>query len=245
MVGSWPCAVFGTIAADGRMHAHRIYLSSDGRAKADLGIGPDGKPRDPKKSAKLADGKVSTAGCAVIWGNPEIARHLLLIEGIENAAAVAHALIAEIEANEIYVASAINAGGVEAFVAYPATELVTVGADRDEAKEGAGYRRGEHSARTFALRNRDRVEVRIGLPGGPGESTMVRKRSDQASSVPFLSSLLHKRSRTHGRRRSRRSTSRRSQRPIHSRCWRLCAWSIGSQRPAKSGCTNSSATRGI
>ena len=64
LVGSRPCAVFGTVAADGRRHAHRIYLSPDGRAKADLGIGRDGKTRDPKKSAKLADRQPSIAGCA-------------------------------------------------------------------------------------------------------------------------------------------------------------------------------------
>jgi hypothetical protein len=171
LVGSCPCAVFGTVAADGRTHAHRIYLSLDGRAKADLGIRRDRKPRDPKKSARRADGQVSTAGCGVIWGNPEKARHLVSFEGIENAAVSAHALRAEIEAEEIYVVSAINAGGVEALIPYPATALVTVAADRDEAKQGAGYRRGERAARSFGLRNRDRVEIRIALPGEPGEST--------------------------------------------------------------------------
>jgi hypothetical protein len=171
LVGSYPCAIFGTVAVNGRRHAHRIYLSPDGRAKADVGVGRNSKLRDPKKSAKLADGQVSTAGCAVIWGNREKARHLVLFEGIENGAVGAVALRAGIQAHEIYVASAITAGGVEAFEPYPATELVTVGADRDEAKEGAGYQRGERAARTFPLRNRDRIDVRIGLPGGPGEST--------------------------------------------------------------------------
>jgi Domain of unknown function (DUF927) len=171
LVGSHPCAIFGTVATNGRTHAHRIYLSPDGRAKADLGIGPDGKRRDPKKSAKRTDGQGSTAGCAVIWGNPEKARHAILFEGIENGAVGAVALRPEIEADEIYVASGITAGGVEAFEPYPAAELVTVGADRDEAKEGAGYQRGERAARTCAMRNRDRIDVRIGLPGGPGEST--------------------------------------------------------------------------
>ena len=33
----------------------------------------------------------------------------------------------------------------EAFTPYRATQWVTVGADRDEAKEGAGYRRGERA----------------------------------------------------------------------------------------------------
>ena len=52
-----------------------------------------------------------------------------------------------------------------------ATQRVTVAADRDEEKEGAGYQRGERAARAFGLRNRDRVEIRIALPGEPGEST--------------------------------------------------------------------------
>ena len=155
LVGSWPCAVFGTVAADGREHAHRIYLSSNGRAKADLGSRPDGKLRDPKKSARRANDQVSTAGCGVIWGNPERAPHLVLFEGIENAAAGAYSLRAEIEAEEIYVVSAINAGGIEAFVPSPSTQRVTVAADRDEAKKGAGYRRGERAARAFGLRNGD------------------------------------------------------------------------------------------
>ena len=154
-LGSHPCAVFGTTATDGRKHAHRIYLSRDGRAKADLGARSDGKFRDPKKSAKRADAQASTAGCGVIWGNPERAPHLVLFEGIENAAAGAYSLRAEIEAEEIYVVSAINAGGIEAFVPWPSTQRVTVAADRDEAKKGAGYRRGERAARAFGLRNGD------------------------------------------------------------------------------------------
>src|SRR5690348_17544000 len=105
----------------------------------------------------------------VIWGNPEKAPHLILCEGVENAAAGAVAFRAEIEAEEAYVTSAINAGGIEAFAPWPATQRVTVAADRDEAKEGAGYRRGERAARTFGLRNGN-LEVRIALPGEVGES---------------------------------------------------------------------------
>ena len=45
LVGHFPCVAFGTIAADGRSHAHRIYVAKDGAGKADLGEG-----RDPKKS---------------------------------------------------------------------------------------------------------------------------------------------------------------------------------------------------
>lgn len=56
LIGSCPCAVFGTVAVDGRRHAHQIYLSPDGGAKADFGLDPNGKQRDPKKSAKLPEG---------------------------------------------------------------------------------------------------------------------------------------------------------------------------------------------
>jgi hypothetical protein len=56
LVGRYPCAVFGTKAPDGRQHAHRIHVASGGAGKAELGVGPDGHPRDPKKSAKLRDG---------------------------------------------------------------------------------------------------------------------------------------------------------------------------------------------
>jgi hypothetical protein len=163
LVGSHPCAIFGTVAVNGRTHAHRIYLSPDGRAKADLGIGRDDKLRDPKKSAKLADGQVSTAGCAVTWGNPEKARHLVLFEGIENGAVGAVAFRPEIEADEIYVASGITAGGLEAFEPYSTTELVTIGADCDEAKEGAGIptRRARRARVRYAQSRPDRCQDRI------------------------------------------------------------------------------------
>jgi hypothetical protein len=166
--------VFGTVAADGRTHAHRIYLSPDGRAKADLGIGRDGKTRDSKKSAKLADRQPSIAGCAVIWGDPEKATHLILFEGIENAAVGALAFRTEIEAAEVYIASAINAGGVEAFSPWPATTRVTIAADRDEAPKSSrkhASRRGELAARKFGLKHYERLKVAIALPGAAGEST--------------------------------------------------------------------------
>ena len=94
-VGSFPCAVFGTLSADGRRHAHRIYVAPGGAGKAELGTAPNGRPRDPKKSAKVV-GEQSTAGCAVLWGDPAQAPHLLLAEGIETAAAVALAVLPEI-----------------------------------------------------------------------------------------------------------------------------------------------------
>ena len=55
LVGRFPCAVFGTVGADGGRHAHRIYIAVGGAGKADLGSGPNGRPRDPKKSARTLD----------------------------------------------------------------------------------------------------------------------------------------------------------------------------------------------
>src|SRR3954454_20094144 len=88
LVGEFPCAVFGTVAADGKTHAHRIYLAPDGRGKAELGETPEGKARDPKKSAKAATGD-NTAGRAVLWGDPTHAPSVVIAEGIENGAVVA------------------------------------------------------------------------------------------------------------------------------------------------------------
>ena len=70
LVGHHPCIVFGTIAQDGRKHAHRIYVAAGGAGKAELGVDPDGHPRDPKKSAKLAAGQ-SAAGCVGALGRSE------------------------------------------------------------------------------------------------------------------------------------------------------------------------------
>jgi hypothetical protein len=174
LVGSTPCAVFETIAADGRQHAHRIYLAPSGDGKADLGIDERGKQRDPKKSARVAEGQPSTAGCCVVWGNPEVA-HVGLAEGIENAAAVAYAFKDEIAAGQLAVLSPITAGGIEAFAPWPNNRTVTIAADRDEAKSGAGFKRGEKAARNLALRlamdakeGGRQFQTLIALPGAPG-----------------------------------------------------------------------------
>jgi hypothetical protein len=171
LVGEFPCAVFGTVAADGRTHAHRIYLAPGGAGKADLGAGSDGHPRDPKKSAKILDGD-NTSGRSVLWGDPERAPHVIIAEGIETGAAVALALAAEIQSGEAAVASAITAGGVEAFQPYPATRRITIAADRDEASKNGkhGSRRGEEAAREFGRRHHETLEIAVALPGAPGES---------------------------------------------------------------------------
>ena len=172
LVASFPCAVFGTASADGRTHAYRIYLAPGGAGKADLGIGPNGHLRDPKKSARVL-GDDNTAGRAVLWGDAERAPHIILSEGIETAAAVALAMAAEVAAGEVAVAAAISATGVEAFQLYPNTARVTIAADRDEAAKPdgkPGSRRGERAARTFGLKHHDRIKVAVSLPGASGES---------------------------------------------------------------------------
>jgi hypothetical protein len=172
LVGHSPCAVFETASADGRTHAHRIYLAADGAGKAELGNGPDGHPREPKKSARTIDG-VSRAGCAVFWGDPAQAPQLCLAEGIETAAAIAFAFRDQVASGEVAVAAAISATGVEAFRPYPATQRVTVCADRDEAAKPNGQpgsRRGEQAARKFAILNYERLPVSIALPGTGGET---------------------------------------------------------------------------
>jgi len=173
-VGDFACAVFGTADADGKTHAHRIYVAPAGAGKADLGRQADGTPRDPKKSAKRPEDGESTAGCAVLWGNPKVASSVFITEGIETGAAVAYAFGPEIDRDEVVVAAAINAGGIEAFKLWPATQRVTVAADRDEAAKFSRpnpTRRGEQAARAFGIRNQDAVAVSIALAGAPGTST--------------------------------------------------------------------------
>ena len=169
-IGEFPCAVFETVDHEGGRHALQIYLAPDGEGKAKLGIDPTGSARNPKKSARII-GNDNTAGRSVIWGDPNKADHIVLTEGVETGAAVAHALAAEVDGGKIAVAAAISAAGVEAFRPWPSTRRVTVAADRDEAPKADGRqpsRRGERSARDFGLRNYEDVEVFIALPGVAG-----------------------------------------------------------------------------
>jgi Toprim domain len=170
LVGQYPCVVFGTRASDGRSHAHRIYVAVGGAGKAALGVGPAGHPRNPKKSAKLAAGQ-SAAGCAVLWGDPATASHVIVAEGIETAAALALGHRAEIEAAEIVVAAALSTSGISVFAPWPATRVVTIAADRDEHRpeDDRGFKAGETAARAVARAHHERLEVRIALPGEPGE----------------------------------------------------------------------------
>ncbi len=172
LVGNFPCAVFGTVAVDGRRHAHRIYVGPQGAGKADLGTRDDGTARDPKKSARAPEDGTSTAGCAVLWGSTD-APHVMVAEGIETASAVAHAHRAELDAGGLMVVAAVTASGLEAWTPYQGTQRVTVAADRDEAPKAdgrPGSRTGERGARRFGLKHRGRLAVFIALPGVAGTS---------------------------------------------------------------------------
>ncbi|RYC31393.1 DUF927 domain-containing protein [Lichenibacterium minor] len=176
-VGQFPAVAFSTVAADGGLHCHRIYVAPGGAGKADLGTGPNGRARDPKKSAKAPADGASTAGRSVMWGSAGKAPHVIVTEGIETGAAVAHAFRREVEVGEIAVAAAISTAGVAAWQPWPATRQVTIAADRDEApKDGRAQptKAGERAARELGMRRHDEgsaIETRIVLPGTPGTAT--------------------------------------------------------------------------
>jgi hypothetical protein len=169
LIGHFPCAVFGTLAPDGRRHAHRIYVAQGGAGKAELGAKADGRPRDPKKSARLKEGQSAT-GCIVLWGDPTTASHLIVTEGIETAAAVALACHQETETGEVAIAAALSTAGIRTLQAWPNTRQITVAADRDEGgpEDSRGYRAGEKAARDLALAHHERLEVGIALPRHAG-----------------------------------------------------------------------------
>ena len=135
-----PCAVFGTVAADGKRHAHRIYVAPGGAGKADL-------PRAGRQRARPEEAAPGQRG--------RQHRRALRPVGRSRRRAVDHRwrgdrdrrsrclrLQAGDRAGELAVAAAITAGGVEAFQPYPATKRITVAADRDEeAKPRQGGRR--------------------------------------------------------------------------------------------------------
>jgi hypothetical protein len=170
LVGHYPCVVFGTRSPDGRRHGHRIYVEPDGAGKAELGRQTNGRPRDAKKSATLKEGQ-GAAGCVVLWGDPAKAPHHILCEGIETAAALALARQTEIEAGEVVVAAALSTAGIKSFQPWPATRRITIAADRDEDRpaEDRGFKAGEQAARAFAFAHHERLDIKIALPGQPGE----------------------------------------------------------------------------
>src|SRR5262249_52851669 len=165
-VGDFAAAVFETVDRDGQTHAHRIYLASGGAGKAELGIGPNGQRREPKKSARKTEHE-STAGRAVIWGDASTAELELIFEGIETAAAAALAFQNEIDSRKVAIFACISAGGVEAFRPWPATKRVIVGADRAEDRDGhrPSTRRGDVDAPTFTVVHPYNNALSVTLPG--------------------------------------------------------------------------------
>jgi Toprim domain/Domain of unknown function (DUF927) len=163
-IGDFPCAVFETVAADGRTHAHRIYLAPGGVDKASVS--------KPKKSAKVI-GDQSMDGCAVLWGDPATAPHLIVTEGIETGAAEALTHWPEIQAGTVAVVAAISANGIKAFKPWPVTQRITVAADRDEMWRGSKRpsRAGEQAARELGMALYKQIEIRIALPGEPATKT--------------------------------------------------------------------------
>src|SRR5262249_22534488 len=183
-----------TVDRDGKTHAHRIYLASGGAGKAELGIGPNGQRREPKKSARKTEHE-STAGRAVIWGDASTAELELIFEGIETAAAAALAFQNEINSRKSAIFACITAGSVEAFGPWRSARRVIVGADRDEASENgrAPSRRGEVAARKFAVLHHREISVGIALPGKSGEKMdwldLLRREGVEAVRCGMLAAI--------------------------------------------------------
>jgi uncharacterized protein (DUF927 family) len=168
LIGHHPASVFGMLDRDGKRHVHRIWCGESGVGKAKL-FDSNGKPLDPKKLfTKLPDENI--AGRAVLFGQYETALTCILGEGIENSTVLAYAFKPEIEAGTIYVAAGVTAAGVKAFRPFPQTTAVILAPDRDEAKRGADYRKGEQAARAMAATHGRQMLCSIALPGNPGQS---------------------------------------------------------------------------
>jgi putative DNA primase/helicase len=172
LVGDYPCVIFETTDAAGKVCGTRIYVQPNGLAKADLGQRADGQARPTKKAVKSLSTE-TTAGRAVVFGVPKKAPHILLAEGLETGAALALAFKDEISEDKLAVASALTTSGIRGFNPYAATKKITVAADRDEMVSIAKptpSKAGEKAAIAFAEKYGGNVDVRIAMPGRPGES---------------------------------------------------------------------------
>lgn len=166
LVGRFPCCVFSTVDANGKTHAHRIYVASGGKGKANLGTRTDetGRKieRDVKKSAKKKLNE-KTAGRSVIWGDPTQAAHMILSEGAETGAALAFAFKNGVLAKEIAVAAGMSTAGIKAFMLWPNTKRITVAGDHDPNGQGL------KAAQAFAKANFPKLSVSIAIPSQPGD----------------------------------------------------------------------------
>lgn len=169
LVGSYACAVFGTVGTAGGQHAHRIYVAAGGQGLAELPDAADGRRRNTDKPAKRSGN--DTRGFGAVWGRLDQVLQVLLCERIEVGAALAQAFAAEIAADKISVVAALSPDGIASFAPLTNHAWVTVCADRDEAKEGARYKAGEKAARAFGRKHQDKAKVQLALPGAGGESS--------------------------------------------------------------------------
>jgi hypothetical protein len=78
------------------------YPSTAPAAITAIRIAPDGERRKAKKSAKKINND-TTAGRAVIWGDPSKAETELVLEGVETAAAAALAFETNITSGEMAI----------------------------------------------------------------------------------------------------------------------------------------------
>jgi hypothetical protein len=171
-VGDFPAAIFETLDRDGKQHAHRIYLAPCGAAKADLGVAPDGEWRKAKKSAKKINND-TTAGRAVIWGDPSKAETELVLEGVETAAAAALAFETNITSGEMAIVACITAGGIEAFKPWPCTKRVTLAPIvMMPRKEG----KSRHGAERLQRGNSQNCITANSTSRSPCPASRVRKR---------------------------------------------------------------------
>jgi hypothetical protein len=166
-----PGMAWETCAADGRRGGVRMYLG-------ELGEDPDGKARRQEIDC-FADG-VRPTGCAVPWGNPDTATTAYVCVGVENGAAIAYAIKAEIDSGEAIVCACTTNSNMEAFKPWPATTTLVLCPDRDEAAKGVGglpTLAGEKSAHLLgALLRSDSptFEIEIAKPGDPDTNTTFR-----------------------------------------------------------------------
>ena len=169
LVGRHPCVVFGTVAPDGRRHAHRIYVAptapakpSSALARMDVRAIRRSRPLRPRVRAPPA------ASCS---GAIRRRRHTCCSRRVSRPRlpSRSHTRPRSRPARSLVPRPCRPAAsGLRALAGDP---RVTIAADRDEARpqDDRGFKAGEKAARAFALAHHERLEVRIALPGDPGE----------------------------------------------------------------------------
>lgn len=168
MVGEFPCAVFGTSDHNGNIHAQRIFVRDAGQGLAELGTNAEGEPREPRKLARKKVGE-NVNGYGVIWGDITAAKTFVIAKEVESGAAIAQALRSEVEGKTTCVVACLSDAGVERWRPPGTAERIIVACDRDEARKGLGYKRGEAAGKKLAARHVHRVQVSIAVAGQEGQ----------------------------------------------------------------------------